>query len=80
MTKTQYHTATSADGFLADPDNSLDWLFQAGSSPAKQDRFAGFFAGVGAMAMGATTCEWVLELEHLTEKLRLLDITTAAHA
>ena len=28
MTKTQYYTATSIDGFIADQDNSLDWLFE----------------------------------------------------
>lgn len=67
MAKTQYYTATSIDGFIADRDNSLDWLFQAGSSAGKEDRFAGFFAGVGAMAMGATTYEWAVEHEHLLE-------------
>ena len=27
MTRTQYYTATSVDGFIADADNSLGWLF-----------------------------------------------------
>ena len=52
---TQYYTATSIDGFIADPDGSLDWLFQADSGPGNEDRFSGFFSHVGAMAMGATT-------------------------
>ena len=67
MAKTQYFTATSIDGFIADPDNSLDWLFQAGPSSGREKRFSGFFADVGAMAMGATTYEWVLDHEHLIE-------------
>jgi dihydrofolate reductase len=68
VTKTQYYTATSIDGFIADPDNSLDWLFQAGTSPGKKDWFSEFFADVGAMAMGATTYEWVLGHENLIEE------------
>ena len=28
VTKTQYYTATSLDGFIADDHNSLDWLFE----------------------------------------------------
>jgi dihydrofolate reductase len=65
MAKTQYYTATSIDGFIADRDGSLDWLFQAGQSAGKEDRFSDFFAGIGAMAMGAKTYEWVVEHEHL---------------
>ena len=65
MTKTQYYTATSADGFIADEDNSLEWLFEVDRElPAS---FAGFFGAVGAMCMGATTYEWVLDHEWLLE-------------
>lgn len=59
MTRTQYFTATSVDGFIADRDNSLEWLFEAGSK-RKGERFGTFFSEVGAFAMGATTYEWVL--------------------
>ena len=27
MSLTQYYTATTLDGFIADPNDSLDWLF-----------------------------------------------------
>jgi dihydrofolate reductase len=73
VAKTQYYTATSIDGFIADPGNSLDWLFQVGqatdveSSMSTEDRFGSFFSGVGAMAMGAATYEWALEHGHLRE-------------
>jgi dihydrofolate reductase len=70
MGMTQYYTATSIDGFIADEHDSLSWLFEV---PAGDDdegheqRFAGFFADVGAMAMGATTYEWVVEHDQLLE-------------
>jgi dihydrofolate reductase len=67
MTKTQYYTATSIDGFIADPDNSLDWLFEVGGDAAANP-FAEFFADVGAFAMGATTYEWVLAHDQLLEQ------------
>jgi dihydrofolate reductase len=66
VTRTQYYTATSIDGFIADEHNSLDWLFQADSGG--NERFGAFFAGVGAFAMGATTYQWVLEHERLLER------------
>lgn len=67
MAKTQYYTAASIDGFIAGPGNSLDWLLGIGSGEAANDRFSAFMAGVGAMAMGATTYEWVLDHERLLE-------------
>ena len=56
---TQYYTATSIDGFIADPDNSLDWLFQFSEAPGMEEHYPRFIAEVGAMAMGSTTYEWV---------------------
>ncbi|MEV6009730.1 dihydrofolate reductase family protein [Streptomyces sp. NPDC051976] len=65
-TRSQYYTATTLDGFIADEDNSLEWLFAVESGP--EDRFAPFFAQVGAMAMGATTYEWIVAHEKLVEQ------------
>lgn len=55
--RTQYYTAATLDGFIADPHHSLDWLFQFGES-ATED-YAEFIAAVGALAMGSSTYEWV---------------------
>src|ERR1700761_8797132 len=59
MAKTQYYTATSIDGFIADSDNSLDWLYAADQDGGGDQPFEPFFRDVGAFAMGATTYEWV---------------------
>ena len=37
MSLTQYYTATTLDGFLADADNSLDWLFTRKREPDGKD-------------------------------------------
>jgi dihydrofolate reductase len=57
---TQYYTATTLDGFIADPHNSLDWLFTRQREEDGLLNYADFIAGVGALAMGATTYEWIL--------------------
>lgn len=59
--KTQYYTASSLDGFIADPNNSLDWLFQFGEPEGTG--YVDFMREVGAMAMGSTTYEWLLDHE-----------------
>ena len=56
--KTQYYTAMSLDGFIATEDDSLDWLFPLGD-PAETS-YPSFIAEIGALAMGATTYEWML--------------------
>lgn len=57
--KTQYYTATSLDGFIATEDDSLDWLFPLGD--INDTGYSSFIANVGALAMGATTYEWMLQ-------------------
>jgi dihydrofolate reductase len=61
--KTQYYTATSLDGYIADQDNGLDWLFEV--DEGTDNPFGAFFAGVGAFAMGANTYQWVLDNDNL---------------
>lgn len=56
--KTQYFTATSLDGFIATEDDSLDWLFPLGE--LGDSSYPEFIAGVGALAMGSATYEWML--------------------
>ena len=56
---TQYYTASSLDGFIADPNDSLDWLFPLGD--IAETSYPAFIREVGAVAMGSTTYQWILE-------------------
>jgi len=63
MSLTQYYTATTLDGFIADPENSLDWLFTREQKKDGLLNYGEFIADVGAIAMGSTTYEWILDHE-----------------
>lgn len=56
--KTQYYTATSLDGFIATEDDSLEWLFTL--ADLGETSYPEFIKGVGALAMGSATYEWML--------------------
>jgi dihydrofolate reductase len=60
---TQYYTATTLDGFIADPDNSLEWLFTRKQEQDGPLSYGAFIADVGAIAMGSTTYEWIIDHE-----------------
>jgi dihydrofolate reductase len=60
---TQYYTATTLDGFIADPNHSLDWLFTREQDRSGPPNYGEFIADVGALAMGSTTYEWILDHE-----------------
>jgi len=62
--KTQYYSAVSLDGYIADENHSLDWLFQFGGEDPTYDTF---IKDVGAIAMGSSTYEWVLRNDLLAD-------------
>ena len=63
MSITTYYAATSLDGFIADEQNSLEWLFRQDQDESGPLNYGGFIARIGALVMGSTTYEWVLEHE-----------------
>lgn len=65
MTRIVYYTATTLSGYIADENNSLDWLFavdQGGSDDPTE-----IMAQMAVLVEGSTTYEWVLEHEGLLE-------------
>ena len=60
---THYYTASSLDGFIATSENSLDWLLKQDIDEHGPMAYDSFRATLGAMALGATTYEWVLAHE-----------------
>jgi len=68
--KTQYYTATSLDGYIADADNSLDWLMRLGDP--EETSYPEFIREVGAIAMGSTTYQWLLDHHHAPESTQPL--------
>ncbi|MGV9414983.1 dihydrofolate reductase family protein [Nocardia sp. NPDC003693] len=56
-----YYTGSSADGFLADDNSSLDWLESRDTDPDGPLGYNAFIADVGAIVMGANTYQWVID-------------------
>jgi dihydrofolate reductase len=65
MTRVRYYTATTLDGFVAAPGDSLDWLLSRDVDPAGPMGYDGFIAGIGAIVMGGATHRWLAA--HLAE-------------
>ncbi|WP_132992743.1 dihydrofolate reductase family protein [Gordonia zhaorongruii] len=61
MTTYTYYTASTLDGFLADDNDSLDWLL---TQPIDDDgpfSIDDLMASTGAIVMGRTTYQWVVD-------------------
>ncbi len=67
MTRVIFYTATTLNGYLADDQDSLSWLFSVPGADDAEGDITTFLGGIGALVMGSTTYEWVLEHENLTE-------------
>ena len=65
MTRFRYYTACTLDGFIADSQDSLDWLFVQDQAADGLLNYEAFVSEIGALAMGATTYRWIVD--HMAE-------------
>jgi dihydrofolate reductase len=65
MPRVQYYAAASLDGYIAEEDGGLQWLFDAADNPLEggDDNYNAFYAQVGAVAIGASTYKIMLSHE-----------------
>jgi len=71
VARTVYYCASSLDGYIAEADDSLDWLlgyegtFEGeGAEPGPMSEggaYERFYEGVGALVSGSATYEWILD-------------------
>jgi dihydrofolate reductase len=66
--KAQYYCAMSLDGYIAESDDTLDWLMKyegsyegTGAEPGGRGNYERYYEGVGALVMGSVTYEFVLD-------------------
>jgi dihydrofolate reductase len=76
MTRTTFFTATTLDGYIADENDSLDWLFVQDHEDEGPLSYSQFITGVGALAMGATTYEWIRDHMARTQDKWAYDVPT----
>ena len=63
--RVQYLLAATLDGFVAEEDGSLGWLFQfGGAGEGEESPVADFLKTVGAIAMGSATYEWLRDADY----------------
>ncbi len=60
MSHIDYYVAQSLDGYISTEDDDLSWLTSTEFGPDGWQRGYGeFLSGIGAIAMGSTTYEWI---------------------
>lgn len=67
MSLVRYYAAQTLDGYIAESDDSLDWLlsyeghYEDADSDAAMGGYDAFYEGIGAVVSGSVTYEWVLD-------------------
>ena len=67
MTRVVYYAAMSLDGYIAEADDTLDWLTSYAGQPVPDEvepverGYEDFYRRVGALVIGAVTYEWILD-------------------
>jgi dihydrofolate reductase len=61
MSRTVYYTSSTLDGYLADENDALDWLFVQDIDQQGPMNYDEFIAGIGSIVMGRTTYQWILD-------------------
>jgi dihydrofolate reductase len=67
MPLVRYYAAQTLDGYIAESDDTLDWLlkyeghFEDADTDANKGGYEAFYEGIGALVSGSVTYEWVLE-------------------
>jgi dihydrofolate reductase len=62
-----YFCAATLDGYIAEADDSIEWLtgyqgsYESPGAEPMKGSYDRFYERIGALAMGSTTYEWVLE-------------------
>ena len=66
MSLVRYYAAQTLDGYIAEADDSIDWLtgyegsYEGADSDEGQAGYDAFYEDIGALVMGSVTYEWVL--------------------
>jgi dihydrofolate reductase len=66
MSLVRYYCAATLDGYIAEADDSLDWLlgyegsFEGADSAEAKGGYESFYEEIGALVMGSVTYEFVL--------------------
>lgn len=66
MGKVLFDTATTINGWIADEQNSLEWLFAVPGAEAAEDESTP--PGASVLVEGSTTYQWLLDHENLFDQ------------